>query len=183
MRSVCQHFIPFTFFLAVATGAAAQGRVPAEDSGAVGGEVGVVAPRADALSTGLTLDGFYEYYFSPRTSLRVGLGWANLPFEREDDDSLRWLRVPIELIYNFEQGDIHPFVGAGLGIYFVQQKDNGESVGDSETKLGAAFSGGAEFFTGPTVAIKGEARYHLVGDAFGINPGGISVTIAIKKYF
>ena len=183
MPRVCKHFILFTVFLAVASAAAAQGRVPAEDSGAVGGEIGVVAPRGEGLSTGLTLDGFYEYYFSPRTSLRLGLGWANLPFEREDDDALRWLRVPIELVYNFEYGDVHPFVGGGMGIYFVQQKDNGESVGDSETKLGAMFLGGAEFFTGPTVAIKGEARYHLVGDTFGVNPGGISVTIGIKKYF
>jgi hypothetical protein len=183
MRIVGKHFILFTFFFLAAASGAAQGRVPSEDSGAIGGDIGIVAPRDEALSTGVTLEGFYEYYFSARTSVRLGLGWANLPLEREDDDSLRSLRVPIDLVYNWEHGEVHPFVGAGVGIYFVQQKDNGESVGDSETKLGATFSGGAEFFTGPTISIKAEARYHLVGDVFRRNPGGLAVTIGAKKYF
>jgi Outer membrane protein beta-barrel domain len=183
MRSGWKHFILSTLFVAAANVAAAQGRVPAAESGAVGGDIGVMAPRGDRLGTGLALEGFYEYYFTSRASLRLGLGWADLPFDGDEDDSLRSLRVPIDLVYNWEYGDVHPFVGAGMGIYFVQPKDNGESLGDSETKLGATFSGGAEFFTGPTLAIKGEARYHLVGDVFGANPGGLSVTIGLKKYF
>lgn len=183
MRSAFKHFILSILFLGVATVAAAQGRVPAAESGAIGGEIGVIAPRDEVLGTGLTLEGFYEYYFSARTSTRVGLGWANLPFDREDEDSLRTLRVPIDLVYNWEHGDVHPFVGAGVGIYFVQPKDNGESIGDSETKVGATLFGGAEFFTGPTFSVKGEARYHVVGDVFGLNPGGLAVTIGVKKYF
>jgi hypothetical protein len=183
MRSVFKHFILSILFVGVATVTAAQGRVPAAESGAIGGEIGVIAPRDEVLSTGLTLEGFYEYYFSARSSMRVGLGWANLPFDREDEDSIRTLRVPIDLVYNVEQGNVHPFLGAGIGLYFVQPKDNGESIGDSETKLGATLFGGAEFFTGPTFSVKGEARYHIVGDVFGLNPGGLAVTIGVKKYF
>lgn len=183
MRGVFKHFILSILFLGVPTAAAAQGRVPAAESGALGGDIGVIAPREEALSTGVTLEGFYEYYFSARSSMRLGLGWANVPFDREEDDSLRTLRVPVDLVYNWEHGEVHPFVGAGIGIYFVQLKDNGESIGDSETKLGATLLGGAEFFIGPTFAVKGEARYHVVGDVFGLNPGGLAVTIGAKKYF
>jgi hypothetical protein len=167
----------------LAVTAAAQGRVPTTDSGAIGGDIGVIATRAEQLDAGLALEGFYEYYFTPRTSVRLGLGWANAPFEREEDDSIRTLRVPIDLVYNVEGGQVHPFLGAGLGIYFLQPRDNGESSGDSETKLGATIFGGAEFFTGDALSIKGEARYHVVGDAFGLDQGGLAATIGIKAYF
>ena len=183
MRKSLRQFILSAAFVALASGAAAQGRVPATDSGAIGGDVGVIVPRSDALSSGPVLEGFFEYYFSPRTSLRLGLGWADPSFDRDDEDSLRTLRVPIDLVYNWEGGTVHPFVGAGIGIYFLQRKENGESFGDSETKLGATLFGGAELFTGRTVSVKGEARYHLVGDVFGLNPGGLAVTIGLKKYF
>ena len=183
MRGALRQFILSACFLALATSAAAQRRVPATDSGAIGGDVGVMVPRSDALASGPVLEGFYEYYFTPRASVRLGLGWANPSFERDDEDSLRTLRVPVDFVYNWEGGAIHPFVGAGMGIYFVQPKENGESAGDSDTKLGATFFGGAEFFTGRTVSVKGEARYHVVGDVFGVNPGGLAVTIGVKTYF
>jgi hypothetical protein len=183
MGSALRQFILFVCFMALGSSAAAQGRVPATDSGAIGGDVGIMVPRAEPLGTGPVLEGFYEYYFAPRTSVRIGLGWANPSFDREEDDSLRTLRVPVDLVYNWEGGTLHPFAGAGLGIYFVQQKDNGASVGDSATKVGATLLGGVEFFSGRSVAVKGEARYHLLGDAFGINPGGLAVTIGVKKYF
>ena len=183
MRSSLRRFIVFAIFMALGSAAAAQGRVPTTDSGAIGGDVGLILPRSDALDTGPVLEGFYEYYFAPRTSVRIGLGWMNPSFDREEDDSLRSLRVPLDLVYNWERGTVHPFVGAGLGIYFVQPKDNGESIGDSETKLGGTLFGGAEFFTSRTVSVKGEARYHVVGDVFGVNPGGLALTIGLKTYF
>lgn len=169
--------------MAIASGAAAQGRVPATDSGAIGGDVGVMVARADALGSGPAFEGFFEYYFTPRASLRIGLGWADPSFEGNDDRSLRSIRVPVDFAYNWEGGTIHPFVGAGMGMYFLQRKQSGESLGDSETKLGATLFGGAEFFTGRTVSVKGEARYHLAGDVFGLDPGGLAVTIGAKKYF
>lgn len=183
MHSSLRQFILSASFLALAASAAAQGRIPTTDSGALGGDVGVIATQSDELGAGPFVEGFYEYYFDPRVSLRVGLGWANAPFDREEEDSLRTIRVPMDVVYNWERGDMHPFVGSGLGIYFVQEKDNGESSGDSETKLGATIFGGAEFFTGRALSIKGEARYHFVGDTFGVNPGGLAVSIGVKTYF
>ena len=161
----------------------AQGRTPSAESGAVGGEIGLFLPADDALGTGLALEGFYEYYLTSRFSVRTGLGWASPSFDREEDDSLRVFRVAIDVVHNWEGGTIHPFVGGGAGIYFLQPDDDGESVGDSETKFGVTLFGGAEYFTSNTVSVKGEFRYHIVSNAFGLNPDGASLTIGVKKYF
>ena len=72
------------------------------------------------------------------------------------------MRVGADLIHNWEGGKIHPFVGAGLGAYFLQPRDNGEDFGDGATKLGGTLLGGVEYFTSKTFSVKGEARYHIV---------------------
>ena len=179
------NFILFVLVLTLgwAAPAAAQRRVPAAESGALGGDIGIFVPRDDQLGTGLTLEGFYEYYLSARTSVRLGLGWATPEFERRTDDMLRHVRVAGDVVYNWERGAIHPFAGAGLGIYFLQVKRNGESAGDSETKFGGTIFGGAEFFTTRTFAVKAEGRYHVVSDIGGLDPDGLSLTIGVKTYF
>ena len=158
-------------------------QTPRTDSAAVGGDIGIFLPRDEALKSGLNLEGFYEYYLSPRTSIRLGVGWMNPKREVEDVDSWRYIRVAGDLVRNWEGGSVHPFVGAGLGIYFLQEKDNGENFGDSETKLGGTLFGGAEFFMNNTTSVKGEARYHLIQNVGGFNPDGLALTIGLKKYF
>jgi hypothetical protein len=183
MSRALVNFTLFVCLFALPTPSWAQGRVPAADSGAIGGDIGVFLPASDELDSSLALEGFYEYYFTPRASMRVGAGWTNPAFERGSDDNFRTVRVAIDGVYNWEGGQVHPFVGAGLGIYFLQPTDNGESVGDSETKPGATLFGGVEIFTSRTAAIKAEGRYHIIGDAFGLDPGGFTLTIGLKTYF
>jgi hypothetical protein len=170
-----------TSMVSISSPALAQ--TPRTDSAAVGADVGVFLPRADFLKSGIELDGFYEYYLSPRTSIRLGGGWMNPKDELEDDDSVRYFRLGGDLVYNWEGGSIHPFAGAGLGVYFLQEKDNGDNFGDQETKFGGTLFGGAEFFTSNTLAFKAEAKYHVVSNADGFNPDGLSLTVGLKKYF
>src|SRR4051812_38171816 len=148
--------------LATPTAAQAQRRMPHADASAVGGEVGIFLPKEDALTKGLVLEGFFEHYLSARESIRVGVGWLNPKYDTESSDSVRQIRIAGDLIHNWEGGSVHPFVGAGIGAYFVQFRDNGHNIGDSETKLGGTIFGGAEFFTSKTFSVKGEARYHIV---------------------
>jgi hypothetical protein len=166
--------------------AEAQGRTPRTDSAAVGVDVGVFRPSDDVLEPSLSLDGFYEYYMSPRTSLRLGAGWTEPEYDPDPNETLRYIRVGGDLIHNWEGGAIHPFVGAGLGIYILQPRLNGNDRADSESKLGGVLLGGLEFFTSNTVAVKAEASYHLISnvDVFGPrNPDGLKLTIGLKKYF
>jgi opacity protein-like surface antigen len=162
---------------------AAQGRVPAAESGALGVDFGLFLPRDEGLESGLALEGFYEYYLSARTSVRLGVGWANPQFDGREDDSLRHVRVAGDIVYNWERGAVHPFAGVGLGVYFLQRKDNGESVGDSETKFGGTIFGGAEFFSSRTFALKAEARYHVIRDIGGLDPDGLALMVGVKTYF
>jgi len=76
-----------------------------------------------------------------------------------------------------------PFVGAGVGSYFLQPMDNGDSFGPSNTRVGARFLGGVEFFTARTFSVKGEARYDVVPKVNGYNPSGLSLSIGVKSYF
>jgi hypothetical protein len=165
--------------------ASAQARMPHRDAGAIGGEVGIFLPNEDALTNGPVLEGFYEYYFTGRESLRVGVGWLNPKWEAETSDSLRQIRIGVDFLRNWEGGAVHPFFGAGLGTYFLQFRDNGESIGDSETKFGGTVFGGVEYFTSNTFAVKGEARYHVVmkTERFDLNPSGLSLTFGVKSYF
>ena len=96
------NFIVFAVVIGFPAAATAQRRVPATGSGAIGGDVGVFVPVEDAVSSGPILEGFYEYYFEPRTSVRLGVGWANPDFENEDEDSIRYARVAGDLVYNWE---------------------------------------------------------------------------------
>jgi len=171
--------------LALPTAAAAQARMPHEGASAVGGEVGIFLPKEDALTKGPVVEGFYEYYLSARDSLRVGVGWMNPKWEAEDSDSLRQIRIGADLVRNWEGGAVHPYLGAGLGAYMLQFRDNGENLGDSETKFGGNVFGGVEYFTSNTFSVKGEARYHVVSktNAFELNPSGLSLTFGVKGYF
>jgi hypothetical protein len=169
--------------LAMPALASAQGRMPHKGAGAVGADVGVFLPREDQLTTGPVVEGFYEYYLTARDSLRVGAGWLNPKFERESADSFRQIRIAVDLVHNWEGGTVHPFVGAGLGTYFLQLRDNGNNVGESETKIGGTVFAGAEFFASNTFAVKGEARYHIVQKVNGFNPSGLALTIGVKSYF
>lgn len=173
----------FVLVLAQPLAAAAQGRVPAAESAAVGVDVGVFLPREDAMGSGPTIEGFYEYYLEPRTSVRLGVGWANPNFDVEEEDKLRYLRVAGDLVLNWEGGAVHPFFGAGLGVYFLQEKDDGRSVGDQHTKFGGTVFGGAEFFTDRAFAVKAEARYHAVANFRRFNPDGLALTVGVKAYF
>jgi opacity protein-like surface antigen len=163
--------------------ATAQARMPHKDASAIGGEVGIFLPKEDVLTKGPVLEGFYEYYLTARDSLRVGVGWLNPKWEPETSDSLRQIRLGVDLVHNWEGGAVHPFVGAGLGTYFIQFRDNGQNVGESETKLGGAVFGGLEYFTSNTFSVKGEARYHVVSKTRAFNPSGLSLTFGVKSYF
>ena len=68
-------------------------------------------------------------------------------------------------------------------VFFLQEKDNGNNIGASQTKLGGTVLGGVEFFTSKTFAVKGEARYHAVMKANGYDPSGLALTIGVKSYF
>jgi len=163
--------------------AAAQARMPHRGANAIGGEVGIFLPSQSGMTTGPDLDGTFEHYLTARNSVRFGVGWMRPELEANHESKMREVRVAGDLVHNWEGGKVHPFVGAGLGVYFLQPKLNGSNAGASAKKFGGTLLGGAEFFTSKTFAIKGEARYHIVTKSGGYDPSGLSLTIGLKSYF
>jgi hypothetical protein len=162
---------------------AAQVRVPDANMWAVGADLGALISKEDVYGNALDLQGFAEYYLTPRVGIRMGLGWANPSFGEGNDDSLRQTRVTFDVTYNWERGDMHPFAGLGLGAWFLQPRVNGRSIGDSQNEAGMNLFGGIEFFTGRTVTVKGEARYQVVGSDSLPDAHGLTLSIGLKKYF
>jgi hypothetical protein len=171
-------------FLGAAAPAFAQARVPDTQMMAVGVDVGVLWP-GDFLEPGPVVNALWEYYFSPRTGIRTTLGWANPRHERDEEgDTQRQIKLALDLLYNWEYGKIHPFVGAGAGVWFLQEKDNGEDFGESDNKPGLTFGAGIDYFITRTATLKFEGRYDWVAvDDGRPDPSGISLTVGVKKFF
>jgi len=170
-------------FLAGAAPSFAQGRVPDTQMMAVAIDAGILFP-GDHLEPGPVVNALWEYYLSPRTGIRTTVGWANPALEREESDSQRQIKLALDLLYNWEYGKVHPFVSGGAGVWFLQEKDNGEKFGDSENKPGLTFGAGIDYFVTRTATLKFEGRYDWVAvDDGRPNPSGISLTVGVKKFF
>jgi hypothetical protein len=163
--------------------ALAQERVPYAGSTAAGFDIGVFIPRSDELSSSVLLNGTYEYYLTPRISVRAGVGWWNPGFAVGAVDSLMQVPLTFDANYNWERGKWHPFVGAGLGVHFLQFRSDQSSADNTETKLGFNTGGGIEYFLNRTLALKGEGRYHAIGDSRGEQTSGTAITLGLKTYF
>src|SRR5438094_6900714 len=88
----------------------AQERTPAAGSAAIGIDVGAFVPPAAEMNNSLLLNVLYEYYVTPRVSLRTDVGWASPSFNSGGISSLRTIPLRLDLNYNWEGGRWHPFV-------------------------------------------------------------------------
>src|SRR5688500_1552844 len=138
-------WIVLAALLVVPASARAQTRVPDSQSMAVGIDAGILFP-GDHLEPGPLVNGLWEYYFTPRAGIRTTLGWANPSFEREDEDSQRQIKLALDLLYNWEYGKVHPFVTGGGGVWFLQEKDKGDNIGDSEQQGGLLVRAGITYY-------------------------------------
>jgi hypothetical protein len=175
-----------SFVVVAPVNVSAQERVPHGGTQAVGFEFGAFLPTGDSgdqLNVAPPVNGFYEYYATPRISLRGTAGWAKPSVTGSPIDAVRVMPLRFDVNYNWERGTWHPFVGAGVGSYFMQYRRRGEQLGDSATEFGANLGGGLEYFLNRSFALKGEGRYHSVADFGRVDPSGVALTIGVKSYF
>jgi opacity protein-like surface antigen len=159
-------------------------RQPHTGSEAIGFDVGAFVPNDESFDSDLLVEGLFEYYVRPRVSLRTEFGFTDPGHSREPVDSLRQVPLRLDVNYNWEGGAWHPFVGAGVGAYFLRQKDNGVAFGQTFTEPGINLGGGLEYFLNRRVTLKGEARYHRIDSLpGGPDPSGWALTIGMKRYY
>jgi opacity protein-like surface antigen len=180
-HGVCASLVIGLLVMTPAVGVA-QERVPHAGSTAVGFDVGAFVPSDDQLDMAPVVGALFEYYLTSRVSLRTGFGFADPSFQ--GDNSLRQVPLRADLNYNWERGRWHPFVGTGVGAYFLQQKGSDRAIGNQETKFGFNFGGGMEYFLNRRVAVKGEGRYHVIENpTTGVDPSGLGLSVGLKTYF
>lgn len=157
--------------------------VPNAGQMAAGGEVGVFLPSDDQLDGSFIVGGFFEYYFTPRLSIRGSLSETRPNFSRGNDEQERQLRLGGDVIYNWEHGKIHPFAGGGLGFHRLRFFDDGDNFGDNDTEVGVSGLGGVEVFLNRAWTFKIEGRYQWVDDRPSSDPDGFALTFGVKRYF
>lgn len=150
---------------------------------AVGADVGALFPD-ERFEPALTLDGFGEWYFTPRVSIRAMLDWARPGFDGRTEDHFRQVKLLFNGVYNWEYGVWHPFVTAGAGAYFVRLLLDERPDPEGETRGGINFGAGVEFFTSRMTTFKGEVRWDVVSHPPGQpDATGLTLSIGLKQYF
>lgn len=169
--------------LGVASTATAQTRVPDTGMFAVGADVGLGFPTESELEQTVPFGGYFEYYFTPRMSVRPSVFFSSPQVGNEPDTNMRDRRVSIDGIYNWERGAWHPFAGAGLGIHMLKVEENDFELADG-TKLGLDLLAGIEYFTNRDMVIKGEFGYQPIDNLSGWPaPSSFMFSVGLKWYF
>lgn len=118
--------------------------------------------------------GSIEYYTSARVSWRGMLGVASLDADVPGNGSVDTAFLTANVLYNWEQDRIHPYVTGGIGAYNKDASSNLPSKYD-ETAIGLNGGGGIDWYLGSRWALEFEGTLHgLVGE----NPDTIVIVTA-----
>jgi hypothetical protein len=150
--------------------AAAQLEHPRENTVAIGGGVGFLAsdngtPDVAQILQATTgnVDAFFEYYYTPRASLRVMYGWASPQFDSTIGGSLRRQHLTFGVIYHWELGRFAPFATIGGGASFLTRRNTGEEHGPGVNKPGGLNGWGGEYYF-RTFAVRSEMNVHILSE-------------------
>ena len=150
---------------------------------AAGADIGMFLSTDEQLAPGLIADAFAEFYVTPRLGIRPIVTAIRTEYDRDDDDDERQLRIGVDVIYNWERGRIHPFVGAGIAAHVLRFHRGGDHVPPSDTNMGTNVLGGIEVFMNRAWTLKLEGRYQWVRNRPTIDPDGLGALIGLKRYF
>ena len=150
-----------------------RGRVPDYGTVGVGVSFGAAIPNDESFSTGLTTSVEAERYVTPRLSVRALFGgnWNDI-VNRGFSGTTTPIRLNGNVVYNWEGGQVHPFVTGGGGWYHYRFKE--AQIEDSANKFGMNFGGGVEWFISRRDTVTGEVGYHFI-------PGDVSAPLTIYK--
>jgi hypothetical protein len=178
-------FVALALTIAAASPAEAQTSRPTPDRHLIGYGVdgGVLFPDDDFEST-FTLDGYGEFYLTPRVSVRGMAAWASPGIKGRTEDHFRQVKLLFGANYNVAYKRWRPFAGGGAGAYFVRLKLDGQEDPDGEKRGGIYFGGGSDFIIDDESAIKIEFRWDFVSDPPGqYDASGPSLTFGYKRFF
>jgi hypothetical protein len=148
-----------------------------------GFDVGVLFPDESFENT-LTVDGYGEFYLTPRVSVRGMLAWASPGVDGRTEDKYRQVKLLFGGNYNWAYKAWRPFAGGGAGAYFVRLKLDGREDPEGESRGGIYFGGGTDYIIDDESAIKVEFRWDVISDPPGLpDASGPSLTFGYKRFF
>jgi hypothetical protein len=171
--------------LAVPSPARAQTARPTPDRHLIGYgvDLGVLFPD-DSLENTLTLDGYGEFYLTPRVSARAMFAWASPGISGRTEDHFRQVKLLFGANYNWVYQRMRPFAGGGAGAYFVRLKLDGQEDPEGERRGGIYFGGGSDIIIDEESAVKIEFRWDVISDPPGqFDATGPSLTFGYKRFF
>ena len=139
----------------------------------------------EAFESALTLDGYGEFYLTPRISVRGMLAWTNPGIDSRTGDHFRQVKLLFGGNYHWVYKSLRPFAGGGAGAHFVSLKiDDGLEDPEGETRGGIYFGGGSDIILNEESAIKVEFRWDLISHPPGLpDASGMALTVGYKRFF
>jgi len=124
--------------------------------------------------------GTFEYYTSPRVSWRGLLGVTSFDADRPRNANIDVTFLTANVLYNWEGGQVHPYVTGGIGLYGKDASSALPSDFD-ETVFGLNGGGGIDWFLGERWALEFEGTVHSLT---GEDPDtALLGTVGIKFWF
>lgn len=172
--------IALGWLLATAT-ASAQHRerpiVPDRGMWGAGATIGLVLPIERALAANASVEGYGEYFLTPRVAVRLTAGRVAPNIKFAGREAIRAIFVVSALVYNWESGRWHPYVAGGVGAYRLRHL--AAAAFPSRTKAGGYAGAGIEYFARRRVTLTGAVDLHGV-PAAGFEPLSTSfVTLGV----
>ena len=155
------------------------------DKGVIGYGVdaGVLFPD-EAFENTFTLDGFGEYYVTPRVGIRGLSGICKPGAAGRTEDHFRQVKLLFSGVYNWEKGSWRPFGAGRRRLLLRPAAARRRHDPPGETRGGLNFGGGAEYLLNNESAIKIELRWDVVSHPFLLpDASGASITVGYKRYF
>ena len=124
--------------------------------------------------------GSFEYYTSSRVSWRGQLGVTSFDADLPGNASVDTTFLNGNVLYNWEGGQVHPYVTGGVGVYRKNASSSLPSKFD-ETVVGVNGGGGIDWFLGSRWALEFEGTFHGLA---GENPNTLFFgTAGVKFWF
>lgn len=126
---------------------------------------------SDVAKLGFGGEGTFEYRVTPQLGLNVSLGYYSWGAKNDlapgYDFKVADLPLMIGAKYLLLETDFHPYVGAALGMHFVNTKvtiPNIAETSNNDTKFGFAPMAGLRWHMPPNVDLDLNVKYNIISD-------------------
>jgi opacity protein-like surface antigen len=83
---------------------------------------------------------------------------------------LTW--APVNLVVRYQMGQLEPYAGVGMGVFFARVKDGESGESSSSTRVGLNTQVGLRYLVTKNISLFGEWKYNRASFNFNESPNG-----------